>query len=1125
MAWMMCASVWGSQPMPLTGEGGIPVWLTNGPFEIKTVGFGDLSDEEAVNEAGVRPAFGAAEKNAAVSDGRSRWLYYSAGQDGYTDLRAFYGWKTFMTPEKIWYARVVYAYAGLSAEREQAVRLHFGGNTITGIVVNGEVVYASRKEINGVKDQFAATVMLRKGENRLLVKIANTHRNHTVDFFDPLRYEWGFWLRVTGEQGERVSGITADIAADRVRSDFTLTPTIFYKQAGGALQQKYLLEIGSSDVARSRAIFTVRHGKVTHTFNLSDIDFGVNMREIYLPEVDKSVRARGKLAASAFRVEKAVELRPLPKYQLYFMPTTHMDIGYTHPQPIVIERQMQTLDQVVAQCHADVQFKWTIETLWLLDHYRRTRTQAAFGELIALIRSGRIAVSPLYSNPYTGWVSEAEMAASFRLAAAYKAQYGIEYFGAVYNDVPGQSWALPHYLRQAGVRVLVDGINELFADYKFQKSLPKVFRWAGASADTVLLYLTEAYVEGARYGLERDVETTAYRLWHRISNLRQRDYPLDVVLVSGAFSDNSGIALNQYHNALSWNQHYAWPRFVIATLNDFCRLVDQENRGLFKTVRGDWTSDWDILYQGESKRMLKYRWVQNHLPAAEMLAALSGALHPATAASAAEFDAIYENLLHFSGHGSGLEYGLGSREENIWTDAIREAYVHTAWLKTRALLEQMAYRITAPKESFESHGIVVFNTLSWTRSMPVEIAFPETDHTHYEVIDPVTREKIPAHRSGDKLSFLARNVPGVGSKQVELVNVPSAAAARQSSDAFIENQFYRVSADQNGWSILERASGASLFDGQSALPALMPLRKRFQLHEPFAVFASALSAPRFEKNDAFEEMTCDYRDDLFQGLTIRLWRDLDRVDITLRLTLEGLAETRHTEEYGLAFPFQAPSGKVWMETLGGLTAPEDRFSAVGHNFFALRRVAGIETASSSYLLASPDCRIFAVDTLQKSPVLIANVVNHFPVDWNRNEDNSGSLELRFFLAKRERAEADMAGFGWEAASEAIARRSWFTRSDAERHYLVSSNPQVKIISLRPADAGRGGFELLLQNSAKSRSHQVTLESRLLFAHARVAEINLLGEIVREIPLQGDSFTTELAANAIQKVLIWRSPGD
>lgn len=1109
----------GQTIIELKPDGTIPVWLTNGPFEIKTIGFGDLSDEQAIDEVNVNAEYGTSQENPSVKENFTEWRCLSTKENSFADLKEYYGWKTFNTTEKIWYAKVIYAFAKIYSSEEQKIKIKFGGNTVTGVTFNGDKIYKSLKEINSVKDNFSDTVTLQKGENKLLIKIANTHKNHSVAFWDPIRYEWGFYCRLTGLNDEALRGVFVSVDKEKIQPEFNIIPTFFYKKIDDIIEQKYFVEINSPIEQNSTAALSFNYINNGYKFTFEKIELGVNQREIYLPEPETVSTVNAKLVLQNISLDKKVELKALPKYELYFMPTTHMDIGYTNPQPVVIERQLQTLDQVIEKCESDENFKWTIETMWLLDNYKQSRSKEKFDKLIALIKKGRIAVSPIYSNPFTGWISETEMVESFSAAEKYKKEYGIDYFGALYNDVPGQSWALPQALKKAGVKVLVDGINEIFADYKFQKNLPKVFKWVGSNNDTIPLYLTEAYVEGSRFGLERDISTIAYRIWHRVNNIIQREYLFTKILINGAFSDNSGIALNQYDKAIKWNNEYAYPRFVISTLNDFCKELYKEKLGSLKTVKGDWTSDWDILNQGEIKRMIKYRWVQNHLPSAEILSTFSSLENPGENSFSEEIDFVYNRLLNYSGHGSGLEYGFGSKQENMITDEFRSDYVQAAYLKTEELLERITYRLTAPKESFDSHGMIVFNTLSWNRTMPVEIEFPQTDLNNYDVIDLSNNKKVVSYRNGTKLYFIAEDIPGIGYKQYQLVNLPAVSIDKTCGDNEIENDFFKIKFDESGLLIISKSSGENILDNDSKLPSFLPVRKRFQLNEKFSPITEKFQNPHVEKNPVFEEIALKYQNEIFVGIKFRLWKNQNKIDVSLQINLYGLKETEYAEEYGLPFSFNTGKGKVLFETLGGLTTIDDRFKAVGHNFMPVRRSIGIESQKGFFMVASTDCRVFVLDTLDNRNILIANVLNNFPEGWNRNEDKTGSPEFKFSITSVNQTNPDITAFGLETTTEPVVRRSWYKKDKPVKQFLHSSNSNIKVVSIRPVDEKNSLYELILQNSSADSKQKVTLTSDLLFSRSKLSEINYLGESIESIKVENNSITLDITSNSIKKILV------
>lgn len=1105
----------GQETMPLREDGTVPVWLTNGPFEIETTGFGDMSERNAIDETNSLPKYGMTENNPVIAGGKTVWNYTSALENGYTDLNEYYGWQTLTSTEKIWYQKIVYASALLNSDQERTADLKFGGNTVIQVFLNGEEIYRSLQAVNAAKDNFTQKVTLRKGENRLLVKTAASHRNHGFSFFIPLEYKWGFFMRITDENGKKIDGVSLQNRNTALKTAFAIKPTFFYKKENGKSKQKYIVTLTSADLNNKSAVLSFTAGKEKFSFRFNDLKFGLNLREIFVPEPRGTQQITAQLEAGSAKAESSFSYTALPKYELYYMPSTHMDIGYTNTQPVVIERQLAALDQVIDKCRSDKEFKWTIETMWLLENYRLSRSSDKFNYLVSLIKNGRVAVSPLYSNPFTGWISESELEKSFSKAAEYKAKYGISYSAAIYNDVPGQSSALPQALRNAGAKVLVNGINEIFSNYKFQKSLPKVFKWAGSSADTVLMYLSEAYTEGLRFGLERDSTVIANRMWHTINNLKDRDYPFNKVLIIGVFTDNAGIAFDQYKNAVEWNKKYEYPKFIISTLDDFSAALQKENTARLKTIKGDWTSDWDILNQGEVKRFLKYRWVQNNLPSAEILASAAHLENLNANSFAEKINSVYDDMLHFSGHGSGLEYGYGSRLENKLTEDYREGYVQNSLLKTREILERSAYRLTAPKESFDSHGVIVFNTLTWERTIPVEIQLPETDLNNYSVMDLSANRKINSFRKDDKIWFTAPAVPGIGYKQFELVNEAAQAGSSSADDGAIENEYYRISLSDNMVSISDKKTGKELFSGSSIRPFL-PVIKKTQLNEEFSPAADKITKTGILKNEVFEEISAGYNNNTFEKITIRLWKGVNRADVSVSVNLSSIKEPEKTENYGLAFPLNAGSS-VKFETLGGMTGPAGRFEAAQQSAFAIRRAVEISDAGRQIIISSPDCRIFSIDSVKGSRLLTANVLNNFPSSWNRNQELDGSIDFKFSIMSSEGGKADASAFGYETASDAVVRRSWYKKNEPVKKYLELSNKAVKMVSFAPAD--ENAFEIILQNTDPVNAQQTAITSALLFGSSDVSEVSLTGEVISRIKAEKNKIDVKLSPESFKKIMV------
>src|SRR5690606_39038309 len=279
--------------------------------------------------------------------------------------------------------------------------------------------------------------------------------------------------------------------------------------------------------------------------------------------------------------------------------------------------------------------------------------------------------------------SEEELLRSFDLGHAYAERYGFGYEAAISNDEPGFSWMLPDALREAGVSFFVAGLNEVFSDYAFQRALPKAFRWEGAGGGSVVTYRTEAYNEGQSYGIIKGVAATEDKVRERLQRLRAQGNAYDLVLVNTTFGDNGAIPAAEFDGARAWNEQYAYPRIVVSTLDDFAEAFLARYGEQLPTLRGDWTSDWDVLHQGELARTVRQRQVQHALPVAEALSTAAW-LADGLAPLQPLVEDAYHHLLQYSAHGSGLEYGYGSPEENAVTLSYREGYVQHALLATEA---------------------------------------------------------------------------------------------------------------------------------------------------------------------------------------------------------------------------------------------------------------------------------------------------------------------------------------------------------------------------------------------------------------------------------------------------------
>jgi hypothetical protein len=1017
-------------------------------------------------------------------------------------------------PEKVWKAKAAYAFAILQSRRARDLVLYTGSNSAIKVVLNGDVVQRNVADRDAVPDSDTTRIRLAAGTNRLLIRVEQTHRNEGPSFFGGLSWQWGFYARLADENGQRPDGVSVLVPTTGDGSEAELVSTFFFREIEGQLLQRFDLWLHTYATDSPEGHVSVANASGTTNHDLGPVDFGFSRHALWLPAVkkDRPAIAMWRIGRSAGRSD--VVLKRQPRYEIFLAMMSHTDIGYTAIQPVVAERHLRWLDDVVDRCDADSTFRWTIETVWQLEQYIEGRPKADVERLLNHVRSGRIAISPLYTNPYTGWVSSEEMARAFDKGEALADKYGFVFNAAVYNDVPGLSWLLPQVLNDHGVSFIATGINEVYGGYQLQRKLPKSFVWEGPGGGRVLMYRNEAYNEGQALGLEKDTSAVKTKLWERLNRLLAQGYEPELVLAIHTFGDNGPIPLSAAPVAAMWNKNYAWPRFRISTLDDFARAFARRHEESLPTLRGDWTSTWDVLYQGEPERMIRQRWTQHNVPAAETMASIAWLQDPSQEPLDHLVGAAYDNLLHFSGHGSGLEYGYGSPRDNLLTMAYREQYVQDAFLATTAALERSLFKLSTPEESFEGEGLFLFNTLNWIRDAPLVFEFPRENPHHYRPTDVETGEELPFHFSGHTLRFVARGIPGLGFKKIRLSRIEPTESSAVESDlgvdgCSIENTFYRIEADchEGLRGVFDRRTGRRIAGARFGDPvksdSLFSLSFR-RIEEDSSVVSV------IDQRPARLALSVRRVGHLFESTEFELWENVDAIGVAHTLDLTRLEETDHYEDYSTRFEFDLDSSSAAVDVAGGLLDPvEDRLPGTEHDAYSIRRGVHMTDGVDAIDWASIDSRVLRLRSSDEGhPVVFSNLVNNFPEDWNRWEPNDATLTYRYLVRRQPGLPGvhSYTRFAWEATVPIAPRYTWLRSSPSSRAFFnVDGN--VVVSSVRRE--GRGiSMRLMNPDTQQGTTARITSDSFLFFTPGAVdttgeetsIEVTLLPGEVRSLEL-------------------------
>jgi alpha-mannosidase len=313
------------------------------------------------------------------------------------------------------------------------------------------------------------------------------------------------------------------------------------------------------------------------------------------------VRPLEELAAT--REAVAVEPVAVEVEEILVLHHSHLDVGYTHSQPIVWHLQKEFISEAIDWLEATSELpeaarpKWTCEVTEPLRRWLDDAPDDSVERFKHLHRAGRISVAALR------WHIDAcvDRAGLERLLAGKRELeelLGTELRVACQHDVNGVPWPLADVLLDADVDFFTMAVNPHLG--RAVQPRPGMFRWEAPSGRHLRVFNGSAYTmfDQAFSAWEDSLERMDDG-WARLSRrLGEIGYPLPFVFLTSTCSpvlwDNS--PPNPFLPGLvqRWNESGRLPVIRHATLDDLReRALDIPDDKL-PVLRGDWTDYWSF---------------------------------------------------------------------------------------------------------------------------------------------------------------------------------------------------------------------------------------------------------------------------------------------------------------------------------------------------------------------------------------------------------------------------------------------------------------------------------------------------------------------------------------------------
>jgi len=825
---------------------------------------------------------------------------------------------------------------------------------------------------------------------------------------------------------------------------------------------------------------------------------------IYLPveavskpkDVSLSVEIEGRPAS-----QLAVRLKPVQKRELYLLPHSHVDIGYSDLQVVVEKNHWKYFDEAIelagktSQYPPGARFRWNVEVLWAVETYLRQTTPEKHAAFIEAVRKGWIGLQGLLANELTGLCLPEELFHLTEFARRLTKLYGLKVNSAMITDIPSYTWSLVPALAMSGIKYFSSGPN-------YMPNLPdggdrigqalktwgdRPFYWVSPSGSEKILF----WMAGRGYswfhglnmgnlGFEKKRPIFDY-----LRELEDSGYPYAMVQVRYTVGgDNGPPDPNLCDFVKKWNEEYESPKFVIATSQEMFEEFESRYAEKIPSVKGDFTPYWEDGAASSALETAMNRNSASRLLQAEALWAMLDPEHY----PAEEFEEAWRQIVLFDEHTWGAADSVsnpgGENAKTQW--AYKKAFALEGDTRAKNLL-QAAIRKPMLDSLKKSARLVVdiFNTSSWPRTevvlLPKDLSFSG------DTVKEAGGNLLPSQRlASGELAVLVSQVPVFGAKRliIERGPAPGKGSARAGSSG-LENDVISLTLDpQTGslssfkWKIrkdiefVDRTKGSGWNEylyvaGKNPAAAQAASRVKISVKEPGPLVASLL----------VESPTPGCRS---LRREIRISDGSSDVDI---INLVDKASVREKESVRFAFPFSVPAGTLRLDLGWALICPEaDQIPGSCKDYFCIQNSVDISNQDYGLSWVSLDAPLIEIGKMtdesavekgvrawrtavEPSQTIYSYAMNNY---WHTNykADQDGIVPLRYAIRPHQGFETAAAKrFGLEKTQPLVVALS--DEKLPLRPPLLEIEPAGLVIaSLRPSSDKKAWMVWLFNASGR-----------------------------------------------------------
>ncbi|MDE0591488.1 hypothetical protein OU789_16235 [Halocynthiibacter sp. C4] len=352
--------------------------------------------------------------------------------------------------------------------------------------------------------------------------------------------------------------------------------------------------------------------------------------------------------------------------EILFVHHSHTDIGYTHPQPVVLELHRGFIDQAIefaeqtADYPDDAKFRWTCEVTGVTEDWWKHADSSSRDRFLAAVSRGQIEVAAMRWN-MTPLMDHAMLLETLKPVAFFR-DLGVPVRAAMNTDINGLPWGAVDALLDHGIEGVSMSINEHYGHA--MRPWPAAFNWESPGGRSILAY------NGLIYGATSDhmlriphsIDEARSRIAHWMGKFAAQGYQhpfLMMQITNLKYHDNASPQRTlpdfiQEYNARA--EAEGGVRLRMSTPSEVFDRFKNLAPETLPTLRGDWTDWWNFGAGSTARETAMGMRGQRDLRTAQALDAV--AKRPAPARRDMLVSKAREQLALFAEHTWGTDRSI-----------------------------------------------------------------------------------------------------------------------------------------------------------------------------------------------------------------------------------------------------------------------------------------------------------------------------------------------------------------------------------------------------------------------------------------------------------------------------------